>query len=281
MTVEENYRRWAEMPRSVSQVTEFEECPYKAWLKRVERIEPRPAAWSTHGTAFHSAAEAFEKSGRELTADQAVTVFQDEYCQGINHDLGKLNDIDQWMRANKGTAADDLEERYEAGSRQTREYVEYVQEHAPVLWYPKEHKRDGVWQVVNGAPAVELYFMVEFGGVKVRGFIDQVLLNRDDSKRVRDLKTGSTKSKFQLHVYGLAVNQLYPDEAPVTNGDWYLAKTGRVSRPVKMADADEDEITERIVSMDQGVKAGDFPAKPGFGCRFCDVSHGCSFRSRS
>ncbi|MGW2864275.1 RecB family exonuclease [Streptomyces sp. NPDC001205] len=268
MTIEANYQRWVEMPRSVSQVQEFEECPYKSWLKRVERIEPRPAAWSTHGTAFHTAAEHFEKSGRELTADQAVSIFQNEYSKGVNRDLNKLNDIDQWMRANRGTAADDLEDRFAKGSEQTRQYVEYVQDQAPVLWRPK-----------GEAPAVEMYFKVDFGGVKVRGYIDQVLLNKDDSKRVRDLKTGSTKSKFQLHVYGLAVNQLYPNEAPVTNGDWYLAKTGKVSRPVKMADADEEEITERIVVMDQGVKAGDFPARPGFGCRFCDVSHTCSFRA--
>ncbi|MGW5397789.1 RecB family exonuclease [Streptomyces sp. NPDC003952] len=280
MTVEANYERWAGMPRSVSQITEYEECPYKGWLKRAEKVEPRPAAWSTHGTSFHTAAEEFEKSGREMPADDVVRVFQDEYCDGINRDMGKLNDIGQWMRANKGTAADDLEERYEAGSRQTREYVEYVQENAPVLWHPKKHKRDGVWQVADGTPAVELYFMAEFGGVKVRGFIDQVLLNTDMSRRVRDLKTGSTKSKFQLWVYGLAVNQLYPEEAPVTNGDWYLAKTGKVSRPVKLADADPDEITERIVRMDQGVKAGDFRPKPGFGCRFCDVAYACAFSRR-
>ncbi|MFD7017193.1 RecB family exonuclease [Streptomyces sp. NPDC059928] len=269
MTIEANYTRWVLMPRSVSQITEFEECPYKSWLKRVERIEPRPAAWSTHGTAFHTAAEHFEKSGRELTADQAVTVFQDEYSKGINRDLGKVNDIDQWMRANRGTAADDLEDRFAKGTEQTRRYVEYVQDQAPVLWRP-----DGE------APAVEMYFKADFEGVKLRGYIDQVVLNKDETLRVRDLKTGSTKSKFQLWVYGLALNQLYPDEQ-VTNGDWYLAKDHRISRPVKMADADQDAITERIVSMDQGVKSGDFPAKPGFGCRFCDVSHACSFRSRS
>ncbi|MFE3579416.1 RecB family exonuclease [Streptomyces vinaceus] len=266
MTIEANYQRWADMPRSVSQVAEFEECPHKSWLKRVERVQPRPAAWSTHGTAFHTAAERFELGGREMSAEAAVSIFQDEYTKGISRDLEKVNDIDQWMRANRGTAADDLEERFEVGSRQTREYVEYVQEHAPVLWYPDGQR-----------PAIELYFLADFGGVKVRGYIDQVVKNKDGSNRVRDLKTGSTKSKVQLWVYEMALNQIYPEQE-ATNGDWYLAKAGKVSRPVKLSDADQDEIIERIVQMDQGVKAGDFPAKPGFGCRFCDVSHACSFR---
>ncbi|WP_424214799.1 RecB family exonuclease [Streptomyces sp. BI20] len=265
----EQYARWVEMPRSVSQITEFEECPYKSFMKRVQRVEPRPAAWSTHGTAFHTAAERYEKSGREMTADEAVEVFRDEYTAGVNRDLGKVNDIDLWMRANRGSAADDLEDRFEAGAEQARRYVEYVQDQAPVLWH------------IEDKPAVELYFKADFGGVKVRGYIDQVTLNKDYSKRVRDLKTGSTKSKFQLWVYGLAVNQLFPDEEPVKNGDWYLAKKHGLSRPVKLSDADPDEITERIVTMDQGVKAGDFPAKPGFGCRFCDVGYACSFKGRT
>ncbi|MEV8022514.1 PD-(D/E)XK nuclease family protein [Streptomyces sp. NPDC086554] len=252
------------MPRSVSQVTEFEDCAYKAWLKRVKRVVPRPAAWSTHGTSFHTAAEKYELGGREMAADEAVAVFQDEYAKGINRDLGVLNDPDLWMRANRGDGADDIEERYQKGSEQTRRYVEYVQDKAPVLWY------------VDDKPAVELYFMADFGGVKVRGYIDQVVKNKDMTNRVRDLKTGSTKSKFQLWVYEMALNQLYPDqEAP--NGDWYLAKEHRLSRPVKLADADQDEITQRIVDMDQGVKSGDFPASPGFLCRFCDVAYACSF----
>ncbi|MEU1151836.1 PD-(D/E)XK nuclease family protein [Streptomyces sp. NPDC005918] len=264
MSDSDHYSRWATMPRSVSQVTEFEDCPYKAFLKRVKRVVPRPAAWSTHGTAFHSAAEAFEKSGRAMTAEQAVEVFQDEYSKGINRDLGEVNDPDQWMRANRGDGADDIEERFHKGTEQTRRYVEYVQDQAPVLWY------------VDGQPAIELYFMADFGGVKVRGYIDQVLKNKDDTNRVRDLKTGSTKSKFQLWVYEMALNQLYPDQE-TTNGDWYLAKEHRPTRPVKLGDANQDEITQRIVSMDEAVKGGDFPARPGFLCRFCDVSYACLF----
>ncbi|MFI6684956.1 RecB family exonuclease [Streptomyces sp. NPDC050485] len=265
MSDEENYNRWATMPRSVSQVTEFEDCSYKAFLKRVKRVVPRPAAWSTHGTSFHTAAEKYELGGREMTPEQAVEVFQDEYTKGINRDLGEVNDPDLWMRANKGDGADDIEERFRKGTEQTRRYVEYVQDQAPVLWYPDGEK-----------PAIEMYFMADFGGVKVRGYIDQVLKNKDDTNRVRDLKTGSTKSKFQLWVYEMALNQLHPEQE-TTNGDWYLAKEHRPTRPVKLADADQDEITQRIVDMDQGVKEGDFPARPGFLCRFCDVSYACSF----
>ncbi|WP_327377687.1 PD-(D/E)XK nuclease family protein [Streptomyces sp. NBC_01216] len=268
MTIEANYERWAGMARSVSQITEFEECRYKSWLKRVERVQPRPAAWSTHGTAFHTAAERFELGGREVAAEDAVSIFRDEYTKGISRDLETVNDVDLWLRANRGSAAQDLEERYEVGSRQTREYVEYVQEHAPVLWRPDGEK-----------PAIELYFMADFEGVKLRGYIDQVVKNKDDSNRVRDLKTGSTRSKFQLWVYEMALNRLYPEQE-ATSGDWYLAKTGKVSRPVKLADADQDEIIERIVRMDQGVKSGDFPASPGFACRFCDVAYACPFARR-
>jgi putative RecB family exonuclease len=48
---------------------------------------------------------------------------------------------------------------------------------------------------------------------------------------------------------------------------------------VKVAEVSEDEIGQRYADMDAGVKRGDFPANPGFDCRFCDVSHACIFFS--
>jgi putative RecB family exonuclease len=85
------------------------------------------------------------------------------------------------------------------------------------------------------------------------------------------------KSKFQLQSYGVAMRQKWG--VNVELADWYLAKTGKLSRPVKVAEVNEDEIGQRYADMDAAVKRGDFPANPGFDCRFCDVSHACIFFS--
>ncbi|MGI5531543.1 RecB family exonuclease [Streptomyces syringium] len=253
-------------PRSVSQTQQYEKCGWQYYLQRVQRVVPRPAAWSHQGTAFHSAAEAFELSGRTLQAEEVVEIFSDSYCAAVSESLAQEPNTDLWLSAN-GTGGEDIERRYDLGRAQTARYVEWAQQHQPDIW------------ATPAGPlplAVELEFMVELGGVKVRGFIDQLTVEPDGSLRVRDLKTGSMKSKFQLETYKAAVEQVY--DIAVNRGDWYLAKRGGLSRAVKLDHVTEESVGERFAAMDAGVKRGDFPAQPGFSCRFCDVSHACSFK---
>ncbi|QKW48856.1 RecB family exonuclease [Streptomyces buecherae] len=252
-------------PRSVSQVQQYEQCPHRFYLQRVERVVPRPAAWSHHGTAFHSAAEAFELSDREMSVDEAVQIFSERYAEGINESLGREPNVDLWLSARRDGGSD-IEARYVLGQQQTRRYVEWA-----------AGESSATYCTPDGRKAVELYFMVELGGVKVRGFIDQLVQDPDGSVRPRDWKTGTTKSRFQLETYGVATRKAFGVE--VSKADWYLAKDGRLSRPVSLAGVTEQAVGERFEAMDSAVKLGNFPARPGFTCKFCDVSHACSMRN--
>ncbi|MGW2713696.1 PD-(D/E)XK nuclease family protein [Streptomyces argyrophyllae] len=255
-------------PRSVSQVEQYEKCAWRWYLQRVERVEPRPAAWSFHGTAFHTAAEAWERSSRRMEPEEVVDIFRDEYTALVNKALDKEPDTDLWLAAGRYTGGEDIERRYNLGIEHTRAYVEWSRNNEPAIWT----------EPTDGGPALELYFMVELGGIKVRGYIDQVIKVKD-GVRPRDLKTGSTKSKFQLQTYGIALRELYGLE--VNDADWYLARDGRLSRPVKLDQVSADELGERYAAMDAGVKRGDFPASPGFDCRFCDMAHACFFSAKT
>ncbi|MFF1908636.1 RecB family exonuclease [Kitasatospora sp. NPDC058218] len=252
------------MPRSVSQTEQYEKCGWRFWLQRVERVTPLPAAWSHHGTAFHAAAEAVERSGRQMGAEEAVQLFSDEYSTLINKGLDQEPNMDRWLAAGI-SGGDDIERRYVLGQEQTARYVEWAQEHQPDIWRTAEDKE-----------ALELYFKVELGGVLVRGYIDQ-LVTEASSVRVRDLKTGSMKSKFQLETYKVAVELAHG--VTVNRGDWYLAKNGGLSRAVNLTAVTADQVGERYAAMDAGVKAGRFEPRPGFLCRFCDMKHACSFSS--
>ncbi|MCC3775178.1 PD-(D/E)XK nuclease family protein [Streptomyces sp. UNOB3_S3] len=250
-------------PRSVSQTEQYEKCAWRYYLQRVERVTPRPAAWSHHGTAFHAAAEAVERSGRTMTAEEAVALFSELYSAAVNTSLEEEPNTDRWLAAGV-TPGEDIERRYRMGQEQTARYVAWTQEQQPEIW-----------TTPSGQPALELEFLVELGGVRVRGFIDQVTVEPDHTLRIRDLKTGTTKSHFQLETYKVAVEQAY--DVPVARGDWYLAKNGNLSRPVQLNQVTAEEVGERFAAMDAGVRRGDFPAKPGFQCRFCDVSHACAY----
>lgn len=253
----------ANMTRSVSQVEQYEKCPHQYELQRLKQVKPRPAAWSHQGTAFHSAIEAYEESERELTADQVANVFHVEYVGATKKALLEEPDLDRWMTA--GTdGQSDIEARYALGVAQARAYVAWAEEHKPLIWKDE----------VTGKPGIERHLTAEIGGVNVQGYVDQLLGRPDHSVRVRDLKTGSTKSKFQLKTYGVLVRKALFLEA--ADADWYMAKKGGLSRPVELSPTDEEEVADRFVGLDQGVKAGNFPPRPGFHCRFCDVSHACS-----
>ncbi|WP_395759492.1 PD-(D/E)XK nuclease family protein [Streptomyces althioticus] len=254
-------------PRSVSQVDQFEKCSWQFKLQRIDRVIPRPAAWSFQGTAFHSAAEELEKSGRAKGEEEIVQLFSDQYSALVNKAMDKEPDLSRWMTAGGKPAGQDIEERYRLGQSQVRDYVRWSKEKKPVISYVK---KDG-----DPVPGLELYFKVELGGVVVRGYIDQLVSEDDGSVRVRDLKTGSTKSHFQLETYAVAVRKQFGEE--VNRGDWYFGKEGRLSRPVDLTDVTEDQVAARYVEMDQGVKRGDFKPNPGFHCRFCDVAWACSY----
>jgi putative RecB family exonuclease len=252
------------MTRSVSQAEQYDKCPHQYELQRVRRVIPRPAAWSHQGSAFHSAIETYEEGGRKLTADQAAELFHQDYTSRVNKSLLEEPNLDHWMTA--GTdGQSDIESRYVLGMEQTRAYVRWAEENRPEIW------KDPA-----GKPGIELHLSAEIGGVAVQGYVDQLLGKPDGTVKVRDLKTGSTKSKFQLQTYGVLARKVLGVE--VNDADWYMAKTGKPSKPVDLTEVTEEAVAARFVELDQGVKAGNFPAKPGFHCRFCDVSHACSSR---
>ncbi|MFI2909446.1 RecB family exonuclease [Streptomyces sp. PDY-4] len=247
----------------MSQVEQYEKCPHQYELQRLKKVKPRPAAWSHQGSAFHWAIEKYEESGRQLTGGQAAALFSEDYSRRVTKSLQEEPNLDRWMTA--GTdGQSDIEGRYVLGLDQTRAYVSWAEEHQPAIWKDQ----------ITGKPGIERHLTAEIGGVNVQGYVDQLLDKLNGSVRVRDLKTGSTKSKFQLKTYGVLVRETLG--LPVEDADWYMAKKGGLSRPVKLSPTDVEEVAERFVELDQGVKAGVFPPRPGFHCRFCDVSHACT-----
>ncbi|MFI1796371.1 RecB family exonuclease [Streptomyces sp. NPDC020379] len=249
----------------MSQLLQYDEqCAWRYNLQRIQRVTPRPAAWSHHGTAFHSAVEAYEKSGRAMSEGEVVELFADRYSVLTNEALDQEPDTDRWLAAGY-TGGEDIERRYFLGQAQAAHYVKWAAENPATTWVTPSEEI-----------GVELHFEVEMGGVVVRGYIDHLLIDEGGSVRVRDWKTGSMKSRFQLQTYGVAVRKLYNVE--VDRADWYLAKEGRSSRPVRLDESTEEMVAERFAAMDAGVKRGDFPANPGYSCRFCDVSHACFFK---
>lgn len=282
--------------RSVSQVTsylpEYGGCPKRYELERVQKVWQRPAAWGPMGTGVHKAAEEFEKSGRTMQLPSMMRVFEETYAEEINLLGEETPNWSEWFDSNQADGAADVERRYGLGKAQVARYRAYYLVDAPdeVIWIDKD-----------GNPAIEKEFNTEWEGIRVTGFIDQVVTVKPPFPRTasgakskspsllathaklprrvrpRDIKTGTRPGKpIQLGIYKEALCDEQPDLRPqLDGGDFWMGRNGRPGRVVPLPS--RDEVVDAVVRADYGIKTADFTANPGDNCTMCSVKTSCPF----
>lgn len=258
--------------RSVSQLTTYTQCGEAYRLERVAKAPQRPAAWFTHGSAFHNAIEEWEASGRTMTEDQAKEIGYGYYDDEIAKELEQNPDYTQWMTGGSKKGENDIRDRREKMADQIGIYISYAEAHADE------------WRIYPIGPrgvAVELEFNIEFGGVMVKGFIDQVREYRDGRLMPVDLKSGTKEpvSGFQLAVYAQAINE-YVGVLP-TSGAFFMPKlrqngslVGDVYRD--LSPWDRPTLDRMFSDFDKAERAGIYIPSPGDMCRVCGVADSCS-----
>lgn len=264
--------------RSYSQLGSYDRCPYMYYLERVEKVWQRPAAWLPMGTAVHEAAEAWELSGRTMELETAVLVFENAYQREVNKYLAETPNAKYWFASGPYKGPEDIMRRYKLGREHVARYIAWYEKHpaqVPIRYTDTE----GVEKI-----GVEFPFTVNIGGVPVRGFIDWIGY-KDDGKTlvVRDNKTGNTPGgPEQLATYALAVEARWalPDiGVHVEEGDFFMTRTGKPTVPYALTRAVKVQLSEDFATMDENVKAGNFPAKPEASkCMFCSVNNSCKYR---
>ena len=158
----------------------------------------------------------------------------------------------------------------------------------------QEYKKDGLVQLrtfygstIASPPAViaqEKFFELPMdNNVVLTGRMDQVNRLGPGQEEIVDYKTGRPRNKekakkdVQLSVYALAAREVF---------DWNPARLTlhflQTNQPVS-ATRDEKQlkkVREVIQEAAADIRAGDFPARPGFACRFCDYESLCPAREQ-
>ncbi|AEL17887.1 exonuclease [Mycobacterium phage Trixie] len=262
--------------RSVSQINQYTRCPMAYKLARIDKVWARPAAWLPQGTAFHTVAEVYEKAlaeGREMTLEKAQEIFKEEYAKDIGELCAETPNFDWWFWSGPYSGERDIERRFHIGLEQVEKFI---------AW--RTTKGQQIWVTPDGTPAIELSFNIELDGIKVRGYIDAVVVVNGEL-RVRDYKTGNKPGDdFQLGVYALAISLLFGIEPPRT-GDYFMAgKKGKkpvITEPYDLTEWTREKISERFQEVEAHIQAGEFPALPEPDkCNFCDVSYSCPIFSQ-
>lgn len=257
--------------RSVSQLQSYDRCPYAYYLKRVQEppAPARPAAWLPMGTALHEAVEAVEKDGLDL--EEALVVAEAAYVSGVNDLCEAEPHWERWFASGRYEGASDVERRFQLLRSHLERYFTY-----------REQSNDVIWIDPDGTPGIELEFDIDLDGVRVMGYIDQILHSRTNAKgrdvlHVRDVKTGAAPDNdLQLGVYKVALEESY--DVVVPSGDFLLTKTGSASFPYDLGDYTLEEMTARFRALEDNVQAGNFEPKPSPSvCRRCDVAASCPY----
>ncbi len=186
--------------------------------------------------------------------------------------------------------------------------VAQIREHGRVLWdeverafdrewrsagyeddyQEQEYRREGLAQLrvfhseYSASPADLLAQERAFelpleGDVLLTGRMDQV--NRvEGGVEIVDYKTGrprdekSVRKNLQLSVYAMAARDMF-DQPPARLTFYNLTTNSPVSSA--RSEKDLEKARAQIAEAADNIRAGEFPARPGFHCRFCDYKPIC------
>lgn len=256
-------------PRSVSQVQQYNKCPYAYYLGRIaldlkgNRIRDRPAAWLPMGTAVHAAAEGFERSNRSMSLEGMQEVYKESYVEETNQ-LLETSTSEWWFASGPYKGSADIERRFGIGLEQTEKYFNY--------YGTGKGASDAVWVADDGTPGIELGFDFDLDGVQIRGYIDTVFHGV-----VNDNKTGvKPGDEFQLKTYRVALQEQF--DYTVDRGQFWMGRTGKPTKPLDLTITSRDELSDTYHVMDEAVKAEKFDPTPDpEKCGRCGFNSYCPF----
>jgi hypothetical protein len=159
---------------------------------------------------------------------------------------------------------------------------------------------DNAFRAQTGAVPAQLEASIpitEHAGLQLSGFVDRIDVAPNGDAWVLDYKTGSSRTyeeiendplrdgtALQLPVYLTAV----PDAPHAQAAYWFISRRGGFKMiPYTSAPDVHNRFLNTLASINDGVRAGAFPAVPGEwndfynvfdNCRFCDFDRLCSRR---
>lgn len=262
----------------MSQVSSFAQCGEAYRLDRVAQAPSRPAAWFPHGTAYHFAIEEWENSGRELSQAALESLFTDTYRKEIAEMRERWPEETDWLTGGNKKGWKDIEDRERIGLWQVNDYMEFAL------------AQKDVWRIlpIGDGYATEVKFEIQFGRVKVIGYIDQIRQYKTGELEVADLKTGTRApgSAMQLGVYAKVTEQ----NTGIRPETGVFIKAGRpatekvAAKPTKdvahsLGEWTDELLTSMFEDMDRAEKLGLYLPNPQEGCeRTCGVHEFCRIK---
>ena len=248
---------------SHSAMTTWLNCGWNYYLSRIQNVPENPSYWLVGGKSVHTASEIYDL-GSYIGEFNATEVF-----------------LKEW---NKEYEACQNGMPFRAGGRATKAYPN--KEDAS-WWLAEGPKMVDFWVqwretsgytpffTPDGKPAVEAELLEEIHGVKVRGYLDRLMVSPDGELTVIDIKTSSKppSSNAQLGTYATLVEKIFGIR-PI-KGAYWMARTGELTDPVDLSHYTESKLGVQLNGFKKAVENKIFLPNPGFMCGTCSVNKAC------
>jgi DNA helicase-2/ATP-dependent DNA helicase PcrA len=246
------WAKWFHPPRpeplqlSPSAIDAYDRCPLKFMFRYNWGIRGGPHAMATFGNVMHRAIKEYVgevKNGKKLPLEEFLAIFDRE-----------------WSSAGFTDAYQEEEYRGEGRAELEAFHRSYSTAPADVLFQEKTFELPLDHDVV------------------VTGRIDQINRIGKGSVEIIDYKTGKPKDAkqaaqdLQLGVYALAAREIL-DLNP-KRLVFYNLRTNQAV-PAERDEKSLKETKKKIAEVADLIRAGEFSAKPGFACRYCDFKPLC------
>ena len=231
---------------SASGIETYQKCPQKYLFGHVWGIRSGPAAATTFGNVMHNTIRQFIaalRKGVRLSFEEVVTIFRREWTSAGFEDVHQehlyLNDGIEQLRAFHASALTSA---------------------AHVIGQEKR-------------------FTIQCeNGIEVIGRMDQINRVAPGEVEIIDYKTGKPKSEthaekdLQLSVYALAAREVL-DVRPMRLIYYNLQDNTCVF--AKREEKQLKEVHDTIQEIAADIRAREFPARPGFLCKYCEFRFLC------
>lgn len=240
-------------------------CGWAYYLSRIQKVAENPSYWLVGGKSLHECTELY-----------------DAWLEKPDYAWDSKAAFETRWHANYELADNGLP--FRAGGRATKAYpnkedASWWLDNGPKMvdfWIQfREDSGFQLYRLPDGAPAIETELNIELMGVKMKGFLDRLMLSPDGELVVIDIKTSSKEpaSHTQLGTYAIMCEQIGLPRP--TKGAYFMARTGELSQLVDLSHYTANRLGTWVKGFKIAVENNIFIPQPGFMCGTCSVSHAC------
>ncbi len=238
-------------------------CGWSFYLTRIQKIQENPSYWLVGGKSLHEGTEIYDALEPGAAFDSRA-VFEQRWAENY-----KLADNGMPFRAGgkKTTAYPNKEDArwwLDNGPKMLDFWVQF-----------RETSGYTIYELPDGAKAVETELNTEVGGVSMKGFLDRLMVSPEGELIVVDIKTSSKApvTYTQLGTYAILTEKTMGIR-PV-KGAYWMARTGELTEPVELDHYTENRLATHVKGFKIAVDNNIFIPQPGFMCGTCSVNHAC------